>query len=378
MEKKNYYVISNTRKSIAFEILAKGLKQYNIVYILLQNEESEFSNFLKQNHIQYKILKIDLLIDKVFSFFYLLIIFFFNRPCFVHTHLREANYVGLLASWLVGIKNRIYTRHHSTYNFVLYPKEVKWDKLCNRLATKVVSISKNVSKTLILREEMDKNKVVEIPHGFNLKKYRSYSSNLENVIKGKYNLNHEAYPIVGAISRSIIQKGLIDIIEAFSLLKRDYPSAHLILANTGGKDYFEINSVLNKLLKPKDFTLIKFESNVYALYKEFDLFVHVPIDKEFEAFGQVYVESIAAGIPSIFSLSGIANEFVENEVNAMVVNYNSPNEIVDAMLKILNNEPLKNHLSNVDLCSLERFSADNYIKNHINLYSSLCQRRDKK
>ncbi len=44
--------------------------------------------------------------------------------------------------------------------------------------------------------------------------------------------------------------------------------------------------------------------------------MHVTIGKHYEAFGQIYVEALAAGIPSVFTLTGIAPEIIEHEHNA--------------------------------------------------------------
>ncbi len=77
-----------------------------------------------------------------------------------------------------------------------------------------------------------------------------------------------------------------------------------------------------------------------SLYKSFDSFVHVPIDSEVEAFGQIYVESLAAEVPSVFTLSGVAPEFVKNRNNALVVDYKSANEIFKALIELLENKQL--------------------------------------
>ena len=69
-----------------------------------------------------------------------------------------------------------------------------------------------------------------------------------------------------------------------------------------------------------------------------NIFVHVPIDDHSEAFGQIYVEALAAGVPSIFTLSGIAPDFVVDNKNALVVPFKNSEAIYEAMLKILKDE----------------------------------------
>ncbi|MBL0097760.1 MAG: glycosyltransferase [Bacteroidetes bacterium] len=65
-----------------------------------------------------------------------------------------------------------------------------------------------------------------------------------------------------------------------------------------------------KKLPSDSYIKIEFERDLFSLYSIFDYFIHAPIDPSVEAFGQVYIEALAAGIPSIFTLSGIAPDFI--------------------------------------------------------------------
>jgi glycosyltransferase involved in cell wall biosynthesis len=94
----------------------------------------------------------------------------------------------------------------------------------------------------------------------------------------------------------------------------------------------------------KQYCTIKFEKDLYSLYQLFDVFVHVPIDEHSEAFGQTYVEALAAGVPCVFTLSGIASEFVRDRENAIVVVYKNTDEIYNGIRLILENPDLKNKL----------------------------------
>ena len=46
------------------------------------------------------------------------------------------------------------------------------------------------------------------------------------------------------------------------------------------------------------------------------------------------------GIPSVFTLSGIANELVEDEKNALVVPYENPIAIQEALERLMNHPEL--------------------------------------
>src|SRR5256885_4070776 len=50
--------------------------------------------------------------------------------------------------------------------------------------------------------------------------------------------------------------------------------------------------------------------------KLLDVFVHAPIAPQVEAFGQVYVEAMAAGVPSVITRAGIRSEEHTSELQS--------------------------------------------------------------
>jgi len=239
-----------------------------------------------------------------------------NRTDIVHCHMRDANFIGLTAAKLSSIKKRIYTRHHSTYNHLYFPKAVKFDKAVNQLATEIVVISDVVKKTL-LKEDVPESKLTLINHGFNLSKFKLPDQTKVNELRIKYNLDG-TQPVIGVIARYIDWKGHQFIIEAFARLKKTYPQAVFVFANAVGPQQVEIKKMILGRLDSSAIE-IPFEEDLFSLYQLFDVYVHAPINANVEAFGQTYVEALAAGIPSVFTISGIANEFIVHEENALVV-----------------------------------------------------------
>ena len=104
------------------------------------------------------------------------------------------------------------------------------------------------------------------------------------------------------------------------------------------------------------------------MYQLFDVFIHVPIDKEVEAFGQIYVEALAAGIPSIFTLSGVASEFIKHEHNALVVEYENENDIYNALIRLIQNQSIREKLITNGKIASERFNLNKMISKLEELY----------
>jgi glycosyltransferase involved in cell wall biosynthesis len=362
------YIISNINKALAFEWIASHLdKKFLLNFIILNPADSVLENFLVEIGVPVKRITylgkkdVPRAIAQVLAYLYK------TKPDIVHAHLFDACIVGLVSAKLLGIKKRIYTRHHSTQHFDFYPNGVKYDKLINWLATDIIAISKIVEDVLVQREGVPVEKVSLINHGFMLNTFAFPDPGKLSHIRVKYNPEKQ-YPVVGVISRYIELKGLQYIIPAFKQLLIKYPDAKLVLAGAVGAYKTKVKELLQSLPK-QSYIEIPFEEDISSLYHIFDIYIHVPIDKYIEAFGQTYVESLAAGVPSIFTLSGVANDFIVHRQNAWVVPYKNSEAILEGMLEILANKELTVLLSNKGKIDVyQRFTLDKMLEKLKYLY----------
>jgi glycosyltransferase involved in cell wall biosynthesis len=265
------------------------------------------------------------------------------KPDIVHTHMVEGSLAGLAAARLVGIKNRMHTRHHSAESHFYYPHGVYYDRVINGLSKKIIAISQVVANVLTEREGVDPKKVVVIPHRFYLETFKAEDAAVKE-LKKEYGLNGH-YPVVGVISRFIHWKGIQNVIPAFKKLLETYPQAKLVLANANGPYKEQIHGFLKESLPPENYVTIEFEKNVFGLYKTFDVFVHVPVNEDFEAFGQIYVESLAMEVPSVFTMSGIAHDFIKDKENALVVPHQNSEAITESIKLLLEDAALREKIT---------------------------------
>lgn len=338
------YVVSGVDYSLGFLWVAKGIDQskYKLNFIFLAKSSPTLHQQFLSDGISSTYIKCESKKDYIPAIIKLFRIFLKRRPDIIHAQLIESGILALPVAWILRIKKRIYTRHHATYNSEYYPHMVKYDKLINSLATHLIAISNNVAEVLIQSEGVRKEKITVIPHGFMMDPFiHPKKDNIEK-LKEKYNPQFKR-PVIGVISRFIELKGLQYIIPAFKEFLKSEPNAYLIMANASGNYVNEIESLLSTL--PTDsYTKIGFEKDLFSLYGIFDYFIHVPINPSVEAYGQVYVESLAAGIPSIFTLSGIARDFIQDEKNALVVPFKNTDAIYHALIKLHTNKQLRDNL----------------------------------
>lgn len=365
------YIISETDKAVFFEQTALHLKQQNldVSYILINSTHGALHRFLLENDFTVytfeagsllKSRKIILACKKRLKELAI---------THVHCHLASANWIGLWGAKLSGIPHRIYTRH-SGEPLNIHWKERLIDKIQNRLATKIVSISQNIDD-LLKKQGVPDYKRALIHHGFNLQKFAVHDTQELKRLQSQYNSDNQR-PVIGVIARWMEWKGIQYTIDAFSELLKQHPDGLLCLfgASEHGDYVSEIKNKLSQLPE-QSYRVIPFENNVFDLYRLLDCYVHVPVNETCEAFGQTYVEALAAQVPSIFTLSGVAREFISHEENALVVPFCNSKAIYDAMIRILNDEQLCTKLKTNGARDVNHlFGFDMYISNLQKLYTS--------
>jgi len=368
--KKVTLIISNVDKAIGFEWLVEHIDRtrFDLRFILLNDKPSYLARHLGKAGVAVTELDFKSKGDIPGLIWKVMGILRREKPDVVHTHLFGANLIGHIAARILGIRQRIYTRHSSNENR-RYHKKQKLDHFVNYLATHIIAISENVRNVLENEEGVPSRKIRVLHHGFDLERFASVPCEDVAKLAERYNPGNKR-PVIGVIARYSHWKGIQFVIPAFRDLLVDYPNAFLILANAKRGDYAtEINDLLSEL-PDGSYREIQFEYDLFALYQLFDVYVHVPIDPELEAFGQTYVEALAAGIPSVFTLSGVAPEFIEHERNALVVDFQNADQIYHSMRRLLEDEVLRIHLTTTGTTDVkERFSFSKMIARLEEIYA---------
>jgi glycosyltransferase involved in cell wall biosynthesis len=366
------YILANIDKAIAFEWINEQLNRnrFRLSFILMGAKPGHLYDYLRERGVPVYYLPLTSRRQLPLLTMRLLRLLRRLKPHVVHTHLLEANLAGLTAAWLAGVPRRIHTRHHSTYHHDYAPHGVRYDQWSNRLSTQIVAISDNVAQVLRERERVPARKIIKIPHGFDLQGFQHVPAERRAALQRKYGLAQGPGPVVGVVARYISWKGWDDLLPAFRRLLAEQPQAHLLIAGASGPQAEQIRRQLSAL-PGGCYTEIRFEPDLFALYHLMDIFVHVPIDPSVEAFGQIYVEALAAARPAVVTLSGIAPEFIQHERNALVVPHRDPEAIYNALVRLWHDAELRERLGRQGQADVaEEYALGRFIHRLETLYGS--------
>ena len=343
--RKVVYIISHIDKAIGFEWITDTIdkERFELVFILLNDRPSWLAKHLSAKGVGVHELPVGSKIRRPFVLFNVIRLLRKEKPDVIHTHMYVADIIGQMAGKILRIKTRVYTRHSSNESRK-YHKKTRINRLVNSLATHILAISENVKSILVREEAVNPRKIRLIHHGFDLGKFSDVPKAEVEELSARYNPRYKS-PVIGVVARYSHWKGIQYTITAFKDILKEFPDALLLLANAKKGDYKEELAALLLELPGQSYHEIEFEHNLFALYQLFDVYVHVPIDAELEAFGQTYVEALAAGIPSVFTLSGVASEFIRDGHNALVVGFQNADETGRAIRRLLTDNVLRQTLS---------------------------------
>jgi glycosyltransferase involved in cell wall biosynthesis len=369
--RKVVYIISHIDKAIGFEWIAEKLDRssFELSFILLNDKPSYLGRHLQEKGINVREIPVGSKKNLPFLLLKVIKALRKEKPDVIHTHMYIADIIGQTAGRILRVKKRVYTRHSSNENRKYHNKK-RIDNLVNSLSTHILAISENVKNILVTEEKVDPRKIRLIHHGFDLERFNNVPSTEVEDLSAKYNPRKKR-PVIGVVARYSHWKGIQYTIAAFKKLLEDHPDALLLLANARHGDYKDELAALLSELPSGSYHEIEFEHNLFALYQLFDVYVHIPIDPELEAFGQTYVEALAAGIPSVFTNSGVAREFIRDRENALVVDFKDADQVYRAIGELLENTELRNRLTKngrSDVLSL--FSLERMIGNLEKLYAA--------
>ncbi len=251
-------------------------------------------------------------------------------------------------------KNSVVMVHDSA--FEAYPSAYRFFgrqylKWMNRLIMKKAKII--LTSTEFNKNEMLKfygnnleNKIKVVPLAYDSKKYNLEKPSGENVY-GNYVLS------VGRLEE---KKNTKRIVEAFVLLKKDWPDLKLVLVGKPGAGFEEVNMAIEQSEFKKDIILPGFvlPENLLNILKNAQVFVFPSL---YEGFGIPVLEAMAVGVPVVIG-GGSALE----EVGGGAVESVDPIDVKDIAEKIsglLKNENHRQEKINLGLQAVQKYSWKN-------------------
>jgi glycosyltransferase involved in cell wall biosynthesis len=175
--------------------------------------------------------------------------------------------------------------------------------------------------------------------------------------------------VVGMVARLERWKGHFDAVEAMRTVVARDPNVKLLIFGSGGEAHDELLAAIRVAGLEASVRYCGFVPDTTALYRLFDIHLHVPVNKLVENTGINIIEGMISGCAQILTRSGFAYELARHLDNAWVVDYRSPQQIADAILALRGDPALRKGLGQkARKDALARFDYRDKVDRHFELY----------
>jgi len=129
-------------------------------------------------------------------------------------------------------------------------------------------------------------------------------------------------------------------IEAMVEVVKKYPKIELWIVGDG-KEKEKLESKIKSWKLENNVKLFGWQNDVSKFYNEADAFL---LTSNYEGWGMVVVEAASYGLPIIMTDVGCAGEIIKDKENGIVISVGDSQRLTKAMLKIIEDDDLKNRL----------------------------------
>ncbi|MCM5663422.1 glycosyltransferase family 4 protein [Galbibacter mesophilus] len=264
-----------------------------------------------------------------------------EKPFVVHTHTPKAGTLGMLAAKLAGVKNRL----HTVAGLPLVEAEGSKRQLLNSVerftyhcATKVYPNSYGLSEIILKNKFTNPAKLSIIANGssngINLEYFNRKEILEQDILhlKKQLNITETDYVFI-FVGRLVGDKGINELIKAFSDFSKKYDSAKLLLVGS-----YEEN--LDPLL-PETVEVLENHPKIIPVGWQKDVRPYFRLAKALvfpsyrEGFPNVVMQACAFHLPSIVSNINGCNEIIKDDFNGFIIPVKDEKAIYNAMEKMM-------------------------------------------
>lgn len=271
------------------------------------------------------------------------------KPDVVHTAAAEANFHGIIAAKLAGVKyiigEEIGIPSHSSMAKKVFARVYK-------LANKVICVSESVKNHLVKAGEISEEKGIVIYNPV------SFPSKQEFEKSEKFNIVY-----IGRLEKV---KNVETLVKAFSKIQNNKIQLTIV---GDGREMDNLQNLVNEL-KITDAVLFEgFQNNIGKYLSAADLYV---LPSYSEGFGIAAVEAMFLKVPVLATNVGGIPEFIKDGENGWLFDPNSVEDLVEKLTNILSlNTDDRASIGNKGFEDVSnRFTVSKYVENLENLYSS--------
>jgi UDP-glucose:(heptosyl)LPS alpha-1,3-glucosyltransferase len=295
-----------------------------------------------------------------------------NDISLIHSHERI---FGADIFTLHGIPHRYWVQHIRRKRMSLYDlatAHVEKTLVYNGNCKKFIAVS-SLTRNIFLQEYAIDPGLVEIIHpGVDLNDYNRLDKNeAYQSVRKELGINN-SQPLLLFASMNFEIKGLDYILQALAKVKIQGHSSKLVVAGKGNiKKYRKLSLDLG-IADDVVFTGPVAKEKMIRMYLAGDFYIML---SQFDTFGMVVLEAMAAGLPVIISSNVGAKDLVQENKSGFIIDNTSDTDYIAAKIALLLDENIRRKMSSYALQTAAQNTWNDVTKKYATIYKSILKEK---
>ena len=235
-----------------------------------------------------------------------------------------------------------------------------------KTVTRIIAFTK-LEKNEYIKRGANPDKITVIPNAIPSEYFKKGTV---DVFIDKYNLRGKK--IVLFVGRLHSNKRIDILVESFAMVVKQQPRAFLLLVGPDRGEYFRIKKMIIDLRLENHFkwlgSIIDKNEKINAYFSA-SCFV---LPSDYEPFGLVVLEAMAAGKPVIAANAGGPSEIIDDEKTGFLFKQGDVNDLKEKILKVLGDDAMAKEIGGRAFVKAKDFMLPKMVDAIENLYYSLC------
>ena len=293
-----------------------------------------------------------------------------EKPHIVQSFLFWANIYGCIAAKIAGIKIIITGRRGIVEERGMKRHYRLLRELSNRWATLILTNSHFIRKHCLGHEgNLSDKKIDVIYNGIDANRY-NVSVQKHKEIKQALNIAPE-HSVIGILGNLRPCKGHRDFVIAASYILQDHPGSTFVMVGRDGSIQSSLEALTRELGIHEKVLFLGEREDIPELLSALDVLVSASLT---ESLPNAILEGMAAGKAIVATHVGGTSELIDHEQTGLLVPPEKPQELASAVVRLLNNQELREHLGEQARLKAARFfPVEKMVRQTESCYEKLLQ-----